>query len=113
MNLVDFLCQILCRRFFAGAEVGTRVFQGAINIHCGWMRGAEHAPRATRHVLEHPHGLAESVERGGGVREERLPVNQPQLECALMTLPENASRHGYRFAQQRLGFFEAPQMNKG
>jgi hypothetical protein len=30
-----------------------------------------------------------------------------------MTRPENASRHGYRFAQQRLGFFTAVQTGKG
>ena len=29
-----------------------------------------------------------------------------------MTIPEDASRYGYRFAQQRLGFFEASQINK-
>ena len=30
-----------------------------------------------------------------------------------MTVPEDASRYGYRFAQQRLGFFEALETNKG
>ena len=29
-----------------------------------------------------------------------------------MAIPEDASRYGYDFAQQRLGFFEASQVNK-
>jgi len=33
------------------------------------VRAAEHAPRDPFHVLERRHGLAEIVERGGGVLE--------------------------------------------
>ena len=46
-------------------------------------------------------------ECGAGVLVERIRVSPPHLKRAIMTLSKNASRHGYRFAQQRLGFFEA------
>ena len=35
------------------------------------------------------------------------------LERGLITLTKNASRHGRRFTRQCLGFFEAPQIEKG
>ncbi len=52
-------------------------------------------------------GLAELVERGVRVSVERLRVITPHRERDIMTIPKNASRHGNRLAQQRLGFFEA------
>ena len=52
--------------------------------------------------------LADIVERGGGVLVERARVIPPQIERHIMTLAENASRHGHFFAQQRLGFLVAP-----
>ena len=54
-------------RTLAGAERGSRVLQGCPNIHCGRVRAPEHAPRGPFRVLERRHGLAELVERGGGV----------------------------------------------
>ena len=77
------------------------------NPFCERVRSPEHAPRDSLRVLEHRHGLAEIVERGVGVNEERLPVNPPHSEREDMTVTNNAPRHGNRFAQQRLGFFEA------
>ena len=61
-----------------GAERGSRVSQAALNPHCGRVRAAKHAPRGPFRVLERRHGLAEVVERGAGVRVERLPVNLPR-----------------------------------
>ena len=68
MNLVDFLCQVLCRwRFFAGAERGSRVSQCVLNALCGRVCATEHAPRDAFRVFERRHGLAAIVERGVGV----------------------------------------------
>ena len=64
------------------------------------VRATEHSPRDRRHILERRHGLAEIVERGAVVLVKRLRVNLLHPECVLMTLAENASRHGNRFAQQ-------------
>ena len=44
---------------------------------------------------------------------ERPRVNCPRLERDLIILSEDTSRHGHHFAQQRPGFFEALEMNKG
>ena len=67
----------------AGAERGSRFLQIVLNRLCDWMRAAEHAPRDPSRVLERRHGLAEIVERGGGVLVERLrvkpPMSSPQL----------------------------------
>ena len=71
------------------------------------MRATKHASRGPFRLLEHRHGLAEIVERGVGVHVERLPVNPPHSERKYMTVTNNAPRHGYRFAQQILGLFEA------
>ena len=51
----------------AGAKRGSRVSQIVLNPLCGWVRAAEHPPRNPFYVLERRHGLAEIVERGGGV----------------------------------------------
>ena len=77
------------------------------------MRGAKNAPRNPRGVLERRHGLAAIVERGAVVFVKRLPVNLLQRQREIVSLPENASRRGHRFAQQRPGFFEALQFSKG
>ena len=45
--------------------------------------------------------------RGGVVLGERQRVNPPHYERDSILFPKNASRHGHRSAQQRLGFFEA------
>ena len=44
---------------------------------------------------------------------ERPRVIRPDSERVFLTLAENASRHGYCFAHQRPGFFEALQIDKG
>jgi hypothetical protein len=89
-------------------ERGSRVSQGEFNPHCVRMRATEHAPRGPFRVLESRHGLAEIIERGGGVLVERLPISPPHFERDFTTIPMNAARHGYRLAQHGLGFFEAP-----
>ena len=91
----------------ASAARAVRGRQAVLNIHRERMRVAEHAPRGPFRVLERRHGLAEIVERGTVVLVERPRVNPPHPERDLMTLSENASRHGHHFAQQCLGFFEA------
>ena len=77
------------------------------------MSLTENALPRFRNGFKRRHGLAEVVEQGGGVAEERHRVNPPHLEREYMPFSENASRHGDRFAQQRLGFFEALQITKG
>ena len=77
------------------------------------MGATEHASRRPFCLHERGHGLAEIVERGAVVSVERLRVNPPHLERYLMTISENAPRHGHDFAQQRLGIFEALQILKG
>ena len=59
------------RRRFAGAERGSRVSQGVLDPRCQRVRVTEHAPRRPFRVLERGHGLAEIVERDGGVFVER------------------------------------------
>ena len=101
------------RRRLAGAERGSRFSQGSPNRHCGWVLTTEHAPRDPSRVLERRHGLADIVERGAGVIVERRRVNRPQPKRGDITLPEDPLRHRNHFAQQCLGLFEAPQINKG
>ena len=60
------------RRFFAGADRGSRVLQIGCNALCERVRAAEHAPRGPFRVLERRRGLAEIVERSGGVLVDRL-----------------------------------------
>ena len=98
---------LTARLRFAGAKRGSRDLQIALNPNCGRMRAAEHAPRGPFNFLERRHGLAEIVERGGGVLVERPRVRPPHPEREFIAFSRNTSRHGYRFAQQRLGFFEA------
>ena len=68
------------------------------------MSLTENALPRFRNGFKRRHGLAEVVEQGGGVAEERHRVNPPHLEREYMPFSENASRHGDRFAQQFLGF---------
>ena len=86
-----------------GAERGSRPSQGDLNLSCERVRAAHHAPRNPCRVFERCHGLTEVVERGAAVQ-ERPPVIPPHLEREFITITENASNHGNRFAQQRLGF---------
>ena len=101
-------------RRFAGAEGYSRAAsQCLLNLHCDRVRATEHAPRDPFYVLERRHGLAEIVERGAGVRAKRLRVIPPHPERELMTLSENAARHGNRFAHQMLAFCVAMYIDEG
>ena len=59
----------------AGAKVGSRLLQIALNADCDRVRATEHAPRGPCHLFERRHGLAETVERGAGVIAERPRVD--------------------------------------
>ena len=98
--IVDVLSSLcIIRRRLAGAEHGTRVSQGSLNCRCERMRATHHAPGRPFRLLERRHGLAEIVERGGGVFAECTRVDRPHLERDIMILSVNASRHGLHFAQ--------------
>ena len=58
----------------AGGEGSSRFSQGCLDSPYEGVRAAEHAPRDPFRLLERRHGLAEIVERGGGVLEERRRV---------------------------------------
>ena len=98
-------------RRLAGAERRLSLSQGILNRFRGRIRAAEDAPRDSSCVLERRHGLAEIVERGAGIREERPRVIHPQPKRDIITFSANASRHGCRFAEHRPGFFEALKTN--
>jgi len=99
---------ILTHQRFASAEHCSCVSQLLFNSRYERVRGTKHAPPGPFRLLQRRHGLAEIVERGAVISVNRHRVTQPHLEREVMTLPENASRHRYSFAQQRLDFFEAP-----
>ena len=103
----------LRRRRFAGAKRRSRVLQIALNPGCGWVRNAEHTPPDPIRVLERRHGLADIIERGAGVIAERRRVTPLHYEREDIIISESAPRHGDRFAQQRLDFLIALQLNKG
>ena len=77
------------------------------------MSLTENALPRFRNGFKRRHGLAEVVEQGGGVAEERHRVNPPHLEREYMPFSENASRHGRHLAQQCLGFCVVLQRGKG
>ena len=106
-ELATYLVGVSGGGVFAGAERGSRFSQMELNSFCGWVRATEHSPRGPFRFLERRHCLAEIVERGTVVHVERLRVTRPHPDCGFVTIPENASRHGHRFAHQCLGFFEA------
>jgi hypothetical protein len=87
--------------------------QKALNIQKMRVCATEHAPRNRFVVLERIHCLAEIVKRGAGFPVERLSIITPHHDRSLIILSENASRHAHRFAQHRLGFFKALQIDKG
>ena len=82
------------------SECRSHASQYVLNVHCERVRATEHAARGPFYLLERRHGLAEMVERGTGVVVERLSVSPPHTEREVVRIPENASRHGYRSAQQ-------------
>ena len=88
-------------------ELRSHCFKALLHGSCEWVRAAKDAPRCPFRPLERRHGLADIVERGAGVIVERRRVTHPHLERDLVTLAENASCHGQRFAKECLGFFEA------
>ncbi|CAH0375662.1 unnamed protein product [Pelagomonas calceolata] len=83
---------------FASGEPVSRNSQVVLNTHYSRVCGTENAPRGPCCLLERSLGLAEFVERGAGVQVERPRVIPPHLERELITLAENASRHGHLFA---------------
>ena len=60
------------RRRLARAERGSYLSHFVLNSRCDRVCAAEHAQRDPLNLLERRHGLAEIVERGAGVPEERL-----------------------------------------
>ena len=92
---------------FAGAEHRSRILQLALNSRCERVRAPKHTARGPIHLLERRHTLTEIVQRGTVVHVECLRVNQPHLAREIVTISENASRRGQRFAKKRLGFIEA------
>ena len=73
------------------------------------MRTTKHAPRGSCHFLEHPHALADIVQRGAVSAVERLSVQLFKCERESMSFSESASGHGDCFQQQCLSFFEATE----
>ena len=107
---LEVICSIVLgtpRRRLAGGENSSRRFQTIFKCRGERVRAAKHAPRDPSRILEGRHGLVEIVERGGGVLAERPRVIPPRPEREYITFSENTPRHGYQFAQHRLGFFEA------
>ena len=82
-------------------------------IRCERARAAEDAPRGPFQLLERRHGLAEILERRAPVLVERHRVRPQYLKRVLVILAESASRHGNRFAHQRLGFKACAADTKG
>ena len=82
----------------AGAERDSRASQVALNLPL--RAGARHRRPAARSVPISSSVATVSliVERGVVVVVERQRVSKPHPEREIMTLSENASRHGYRFA---------------
>ena len=111
MNLVDFLCQVLCRwRFFAGAERGSRVSQCDLNGLCGRVRTSKHASRDPFRVLARRHGLAEIVKRRAVGFVERLRVNP---RCAVHPpRPRRTPRVGPSLARDDAPVYDEPDDEK-
>ena len=89
-----------CRRRFVGAERGSRGSKRLLNRRYERVRAAEHALRGPLRLLERRLGLAEIIERGAVGQEQRRRVNRPHPESEIITLTEDAPRHGNRFTQQ-------------
>ena len=87
--------------------------QEMFNLLYERVRATEHAPRGPFRVLERRHCLAEVVERGVGVPDERYSIIHTHHERESMSFSKNASRYGYCFAHQRPGFFQALYLQKG
>ena len=81
-----------------GVDRRSRVSQATLNIHCDWMRAAEHAPRDPCRILERINSLVEIVDCGGGVPVERRRVSRPHPERELITLSRRPETDGLRRA---------------
>ena len=53
-------------------ELRSHFLEVVLNRSCDRMRAAQHAPRDSTRVLERRHGLAEIIERGGGVPDRSI-----------------------------------------
>ena len=82
-------------------------FQRSLDPRRLRMRFAEYEFIRMCDGLERLHTFAEIVERGAIVPVERLCITPPHPERVIVPLSQNASRHGYIFAHERLGLFEA------
>ncbi len=96
-----------------GGERFSRLSQVVLNVRYKRMRAPKNAYCGPFYLLKYRHGFAEIVERGGGVRVEHICVTPPHLERDCVTLATNTLRHGYRFEQHRLAFFEVLYSKKG
>ena len=63
---------------FAGAEPGSRLSQANLDPFCGRVRASKHLLCGPLRLLERRHGLAEIVERGGGVLARFLSSDAPK-----------------------------------
>ena len=97
----------LLRSCVSGAERGSRDLHVTLKYRRERVRATQHAPRGSFRLLKCFHGLAEIGERGTGVQVERPRVNVPHFKRKIMRVTKDASRHGHRLVQQRLGFCEA------
>ena len=70
----EFMLSIMYLGLLGGAERGSRVSQTLVNRPSERICATHHAPRHPFRVHERRHGLADIVERGVGVRVERLRV---------------------------------------
>ena len=75
-----------------GGERGSRFSQSRLYSSRGRVRAAEHAPRDPLSVLARHHGLAEIVECGAAVLEERRRVDQTRSTGLTAEVAETAPR---------------------
>ena len=68
------------RRRLAGAERGSRLSQGNLNIRYERVRATEHAPCGRFHLFERRHGLAEIVERRAVVAEHQVCEGRGEVQ---------------------------------
>ena len=111
MNLLERF-QRLAEVAFSRGEYGSRLSQAFLHVHCERVRASEHAPRDPLPLLERRHGLAEVVECRAVVLVNFLRIIHLHRERDRIISSKNAPRHGYRLAQECLGFFEAVQTVK-
>ena len=84
-------------------ELRSRLPHIVLNPLCEWMRATEHAPRDPCRILERRYGLAEIIERGAVDLAERLRVNRPHHEHAIILFEALHANEGIRSV---VGFVE-------